>query len=238
MKYEEYTYRNDFRGGPILLNANIVSTVLKEGTIIRTKVGNSPAWYQNIVFKCEDDTVNIALIESYIENIIMLGTNISLKCANEYFEYLFEGVVSGINPEYPSSVTVHVTKASEMINTRTFPRYDVYLASNIKPLWDDSFHFAIVTNICLGGMAFLLKHQFDYGEDLDISVFIPENSQSVCAKGRIIRRSIKTNFIDYSMQFNEMDEQNSIILSNYLTTLEENWITVQNDFFDNIKKYL
>ena len=219
------------------LNAASASSFLKEGTIINTRIGSNSVWYQNIVFKSDGNIVCIRLLDSYLGNMIMPGTGFAIKQTNEYFEYLFEGVVTGIKADFPAYVTIYVNKADEIINTRVFPRYDTYLASNIRPYWDESPYFSIVTNISLGGVAFVSRHQFDYGEECDVSIYLPGSRMILC-KGKVIRRNIKSDYTDYSMQFTEMNEDNSNYLSDYLESLGVKIEKLKSDFFENIKNRL
>lgn len=219
------------------MNAVSVSSILHEGSVIGTKVGTNNIWYRNVVYKCESNNVWLGLTEDYIENLIMNGTRIVLKQTSEYFEYIFEGVVSNIQTEFPAQITVHITKAEEIINTRIFPRYDIYLASDIKPVWDDKNHFSIVTNISLGGIAFASKYVFDYGEECDVVIFLPEGKRVNC-KGKVIRKNDKGEFIDYSMQFVDMDETNNNLVSEYLEMQGEQVDEMASHFVTAIKPYL
>ena len=211
------------------MNAASVSTILKEGTIIYTRLGSNPngAWYQNIVCKSESSTVCIPLIDTYLQSLIMIGTSISLKFGNEYFEYLFEGVVSNIKVDYLGLITVNVNKAEERINTRAYPRYDIYLASTISPLWSETPYFCIVTNLSFIGIAFASKYQFDSGEECDSSIYLP-NHKIIRSKGKIVRKSVFNNIIEYGIHFTELTEENSCLLSDYLTELDEDKVRLQN----------
>lgn len=205
--------------------------------IVNTRVGSGNIWYQNIVYKCEDHQLCLALVQEYLESTVLIGTTIFIKYANEYFEYLFEGKVTDIKISSPSHITLKISNCEEMINTREFPRYDIYLASEISPIWDDVKHFCIAINISLGGMAFVSKHDFDYGEESKIKVFLP-GDKTVAAKGKTIRKSAKNDYICYSMQFTEMTEEGSILLSNYLTHLDDKLTEMRNHFFNEIKPNL
>jgi len=54
------------------LKKDIVSKVLKEGTVVNTKLKNGDIWIQNIVYRTEKHMISIALLNEYLENIIML----------------------------------------------------------------------------------------------------------------------------------------------------------------------
>lgn len=218
------------------MNAVSVSAILHTGSVISTKIGANNIWYRNIVYKCEDNMVSIALIDNYMENLIMPGTKMVLKQTNECFEYIFEGVVSNIQMEVPTQIWVHVNKAEEIINTRVFPRYDTYLASDIKPVCDEKKYFSIVTNISLGGIAFASSHIFDYGEECDVSIFMSREKTVLC-RGKVIRRNNKGDYIDYSMQFVDMDEINNNLVSDYLETHGKNIERLKLYFFDDLNLY-
>ena len=198
-----------------------VPLLLKEGMPVSTKLNcNGSIWHANIVFRVEDNKVFMPLLDCYLENILAVGSGIALKYSNEYYEYLFEGVVSSINPRHPAYITVNVNKVKEVINTRMFPRYDAYLAINIKTPWSGACFFAVATNICFGGILFACPHKFDSGEELEIMIYLPCQSV-ICAKGKIIGKKPRNNLIEYCLQFIDMDEINGSLLSAYFQSLEE-----------------
>jgi hypothetical protein len=219
------------------LNTTVIKYILKEGLLVNTRLGPGNVWYNNIIYKVDDTHIVLSLIDSYLENIIMLNSHLELKYANEFFEYVFEGIVVDINPKHPRSVTVLVKKAEELVNTRFFPRYDTYIASTIKNLWDDVWHFSIVNNICLGGMAFICKHELNYGEEIDICIYLP-NVEVICTRGKVLRKRYTNNLFNYSLQFIQMDEGGSIRLSNYLAIADEINSNLTNFFLEYVKDQL
>lgn len=218
------------------MNLELLLPLLKEGTVVGTRLGTSYAWYQNIIYKNNGDNVYLSIIDSYLENAIMLGTNIYLKFTTELFQYIFEGIVTDINLEFPKLINVRINRGEELVNTRSFPRYDAYIPMNIKSVWDQTFNFSIITNISLIGIAFISKSQFEYGEGCDASVYLPGN-KILEVKGKLVRKTNKGNFIEYGMQFEEMTEQSSLLLSDYFNKLGENELIMENDYHENIKKY-
>lgn len=201
------------------MNVEAVSVILKEGASVSTKIGSGPAWHRNIVYKSEGSFVQLSLIDRYLENLIVTGMHISIKFFNEFFVYLFEGVIHNICAGHPGHVLVKVTDAEEIINTRLSPRYDIYLSANLRPEWDDIIHFSVINDISYGGMAFMCTHRFDYNEEVEITAFLPSN-EIFRTTGKVIRRSIKSGIIDYSMQFIQISEQNCGLLSKYFAHLD------------------
>lgn len=213
------------------------SAILKEGTIVGTKLDVCTAWYRNIIYRCEEDTVLVALLDKYLENLIIPGVRFQIRYFNEYFVYLFDGEVTGIQAQHPAYIQVRITKAEELINSRLSPRYDTYLSVRLKSVWDDTPYFAVATNLSFGGMAFTSTQRFDYGDELELSISFPDNKQ-INAKGKVIRRALKGNSIDYSMQFVEIDEYNTSLLSRHFSSLEDEMLAMQQKFFNEIRDLL
>lgn len=201
------------------MNVEAVSAILKEGSPVSTRIGYGPAWYRNIVYKSEGSLVQLSLIDRYMENTITAGSHVSIKFFNEFFVYLFNGIVHNICAGLPGYIIVQVTEAEEIINTRLSPRYDTYLPASLKPEWDSMSYFSIITDISYGGMAFTCAHRFDSSEDIEVAAFLPSN-QVFQTKGRIVRRNIKSSIIEYSMQFTEINEQSCELLSKYFARLD------------------
>lgn len=209
------------------MNAEAVSAILKEGSPVSTKIGAHPAWYRNIVYKSEGNLVYLSLIDRYLENAVFSGSSISIKYFNEFFVYLFTGVIYNIYAGNPGYVVVQITECEEIINTRLSPRYDIYLPASLKPDWDNLQHFSIITDLSYGGMAFFCSHRFDCNDEIWVDAYLPFN-QIFHTKGKVIRRNIKGSVIDYSMQFTEINEENCGLLSKFFARLDaENAVLYQ-----------
>ncbi len=219
------------------MNPESASSFLKPGTIVNTRVGSNSIWYRNIVYSCQGAEVCLGLTDSYLENIIMPGMKFSIKLTGEYFEYIFEGSVTGIKSYHPARIFIQVGRAQEVINTRAFPRFDAYLSSSLRPLWDSTSHFCITTNISLGGIAFVTKCSYECGDELEVYIFLPGGKLINC-NGKIIRKSVRGELVDYNMQFIEMDEENSNILSDYIEYLDESLTKLKARYINDIQPLL
>ncbi len=217
------------------MNVEAVSAILKEGSSVSTKIGSGPAWYRNIVCKSKGNLVYLPLIDRYLENTVTSGTYIAIKFFNEFFVYLFSGIVHEIYAGYPGYVIVQIADAEEIINTRLSPRYDTYLPANLKPEWDNVYYFSVITDISYGGMAFMCTHRFDYSEEVEVTAYLSVN-QVFQIKGKVIRRSIKNAVIDYSMQFTEISEQSCSLLSKYFSRLDAESAALYQQYLINLNK--
>lgn len=219
------------------MNAEAASTILKEGMVISTRINSSGTWYENIVYKSQSNVVYISLLDNYLENIAVSGTGIILKSSNEYFEYIFEGIIENVSIEHPGYIKVLVKSAEEKLNSRTYPRYDTYLASTIRLPWDDVDYFSIVTNISYGGVAFVAKYEFNTNEKIYISIYLPGH-KVVGARGKIVRKSVRNEFTEYGIHFEEMPEAHRTSVMEFIAKLEKNKQKLQTNYYNNVKKLL
>jgi c-di-GMP-binding flagellar brake protein YcgR len=222
----------------IFLGKDLLYTILKEGTVISTKLSTSNIWHQNIVYKVENKSVSIALIPGFLENIIMPGQTITIKYTSEELEYLFIGIIDDILPQFPSSVKVNIQTIKNLKNSRVFPRYDVYVAANIKYENSDEEFFAIIHDISLIGMGFYSKNNFNIdNEQLCLTIFLP-NKNIIHAKGTINRKNSFDSYTDYGMNYTNMQEENNNSLYAYFSDIEKEKSRYRETFFKSIKKHL
>jgi hypothetical protein len=220
------------------LKKDVASKVLKEGMVVNTKLKNSNIWIRNIVYKAEKNMISVALLNEYLENIIMLGQSITIKYSSEHSEILFEGEIVKIRPEYPSYITIDIKDVKEIKNTRVFPRHDVYLGATVRIPDSPKERFVIIHNISYVGMAFYSKDYFEIDKgELDFSIFLP-NKQSINTRGKINRISPKTDFADYGLQYTAMTEESNNILSFFFNLVDDEKIKLREDFINQVRKHL
>lgn len=220
------------------MGKDLVYTILKEGTVVSTKLATSNIWHQNIVYKVENKSVSIALIPGFLENIIMPGQTITIKYTNEELEYLFIGIIEDITPQFPSSIKVNIRTIKNLKNTRVFPRYDVYVAATIKYENCEEEFFAIIHDISLIGMGFYSKDNFQMNnEQLSLTIFLP-NKKIINAKGIINRKTSFEAYTDYGMKYTNMQEENNNSLYAYFSDIEKEKSRYKDTFFKSIKKHL
>lgn len=201
------------------MNLNKVPSILKKGVMISTMLDSSYVWQKNVVEEAESNIVYISLLDCYVSSLIMQGIEMTLKYTTEYYEYIFQGIVSSISLNNHGHVAVTVNKIEEKINTRAFTRYDIYLPSNIKLESGKTSYFSIVTNISLKGMSFTSNHEFNYDDKCSVAIHLPDMVKlDLC--GSIRRKIFKGSFVDYGMHFYKIPDSTAKNLSNYIMTLE------------------
>jgi hypothetical protein len=213
------------------LKIDKISSIIKKGLTVSTMLNSSYIWHTNKIDKVNKNTIFIPLLESYVSSLIMQGTNMSIKYSTEYYEYIFDGIVSKINLESPGYVSISVNKIEKKINTRAFTRYDIYLPSNIKLTKGKTSYFSVVTNISLKGMSFTSNHEFKYNDMCIVSIHLP-NNETINLHGKIKRKISKDKFLDYGMHFEEISDSNTKKLSEYILSLKNGDLKLQTLFFD------
>lgn len=220
------------------MRKDLMSKVLKEDMVVNTRLSSSNIWIPNVVYKVENHMVTIGLLNEYLENIIMMGQNMTLKVSNPKTEFLFEGEIVEISPDFPSYVTLKIRDIKKLKNIRTFPRYDVYLGAVVKPVDSSEDSFAIVHNLSLVGMAFYSREDYKIGDQgYEFSIYLSD-CKTVKAIGKITRVSIKDHFSDYGFQFTEMNEENNILISNIFNSIEDEKDKIREEFLSCVKKHL
>lgn len=212
-----------------------ISTIFKKGAVISTMLNSSYVWQPNVVEKISKNTVFIPLLDSYVSSLIMQGTTMSIKYSTEYYEYIFEGIISKISLETPGYVVISINKIDKKINTRAFTRYDIYLPSNIKLISGKTSYFSIITNISLKGMSFTSNHEFNYDDLCSVCIHLPSN-EVIDLNGKIKRKIVKDKFLDYGMHFEVISEENTKNLSEYLMSVKNGDSKLQTLFFDDHKE--
>ncbi|MEN8906017.1 MAG: PilZ domain-containing protein [Clostridiales bacterium] len=208
-----------------------ISSVLKKKMAISTMLNSSCVWKPNIIEKVSKNTIYISLLDSYVSSLIMQGTNMSIKYSTEYYEYIFDGIVSKISLDKPKYVAITINKIDKKINTRAFTRYDIYLPSNIKLGTGKTSYFTIITNISLKGMSFTTNHEFNFDDLCDVCIHLP-NNEIINLNGRIKRKIKKDKFLDYGMHFEDISKSDTKTLSEYILSIKNGDSKLQTPFFD------
>ncbi|NMB33729.1 MAG: PilZ domain-containing protein [Clostridium sp.] len=220
------------------MRKDLITKVLKEDTVVNARLSTSSIWMPNIVYKVENQLVYIGLLNEYLENIIMIGQKMFLKTSNSQTEFLFEGDIAKISPDFPSYVAIEIKTIRKLKNTRSSPRHDVYLGALVKPSKTGEEVFSIAHNISLNGMAFYSRSDLAVdNQQIDVWIRLP-NSKTIKTRGKVKRMSIKEHFSDYGFQYTELDNESKTLLSNFFNCLEKEKTKLREEFSNNIKKHL
>lgn len=189
--------------------------------MVGVRVGSAAPWHGNIIYEVSGNSIRIAYMDKFMKGVAEPGCLASLKFSNDYFIYYFSGTVKSISSDIPQSVCLRLDSMEEMINNRLFPRYDVKLKAELKPVWDDEVYECTVTDISYGGAAFVCEHKFDSNEHIEMALQLSGNV-IVKITGKVIRRrSSGSSITDHAAQFIECDNTSNKLLSEYFSRLEE-----------------
>lgn len=199
-----------------LMEGSEYSSVLKEGAVISTRIESSMQWHENVIYRRYDSMIHISMINEYLNDTVSIGKEVYLKANDDYYEYDFKGTISDIRLCSPGYLVVQLQDASEIINTRAFRRYDIFLSSNIRIEEDTADFFSIVTNISLGGAAFISNRHFESGTGASIEINLPDNN-AIHVNGKITRPYLNDEKItSYGFTFTGLDPENARLLSEFI----------------------
>lgn len=204
-----------------VLNTEAFTAVLKEGMMIGIKLGADTPWHGNIIYNVDNTTIRVAYIEKFMKGIAKPECPVLIKYSNDNFFYYYSGRITNVSSNPAGFITIRVETAEEIINNRLFPRYDVRLEAALKPVWDDEIYDCTVTDLSYSGAAFVCAHSFEFNEQIEMSLRLPNNT-AVKITGKVVRRKVsKIASIDHAVQFIECDTDNNRLLSEYFLQLEK-----------------
>ncbi len=207
------------------MNNICISKLIVPGTLVGFRLCNQPSWSLNIVSKCSEDYINLPLTTDLMKACLFIDTKVDIKYQNKFYEYIITGSVVKIELSAAPFITIKIDNVVENHNNRAFPRLDVYLPSTLS--CSTNSYFCTVTNLSLGGIAFLLDRDIDMSMEYEINMLL-EDRESVFAKGTILRKSIKNTLNKYGMMFTFMDEENNNHLYAYLHSLNDSYNTLRS----------
>lgn len=216
------------------MDASTVANILKEGMMVGVKAGSAALWHGSILYEVEGNLIRIPYVEESMKDIEP-GSPLYLKCSNDYFVYYFTGRVKAVDSGLSKSVLSELDNVEEIINTRLFPRYDVKLKADLRPVWSEEAYEATVTDISYGGAAFISEHKFESNENIEMILYLPDD---VCVKvtGKVIRRrSTGSNKINHAAQFIECDNISNRQLSAYFSHLEDKAAKIYQQYLNEYK---
>ncbi len=204
-----------------VLKTEAFTAVLKEGMMIGIKLGTDTPWHGNIIYSIDSTTIRVAYIEKFMKGIVKPECPVLVKYSNDNFFYYYSGRILDVSKSSVGFVTIRVETAEEIINNRLFPRYDVRLEAALKPVWDDEVYLCTVTDLSYSGAAFVCEHSFEYNEQIEMSLKLPNNT-TVKLTGKVVRRKVSTIAeIDHAVQFIECNSDNNKLLSEYFSQIEK-----------------
>lgn len=222
--------------GVIPLNASIVPAVLKEGMMIGVRIGRDSPWHGNIVYEVAGDTVRIAYMDKFMKSLAVSGCPVWVKYSNDFFIYYFHGKVKSISSDYPEYVLIKLETAEEMINNRLYPRYDVRLEADIRPVWDNESYKAVITDLSYGGAAFMCEHKFESNENIEMLIYLPDTEPAKVTGKVIRRRNSGSSQTDHAAQFIECDNASNKQLCEYFKKLENEVSEVYRRYIEKSRR--
>jgi len=214
------------------LNSECISKLIAPGSLVSFRKLNQSAWSLNIITECIEDTICLPFTNDLLRACLFSGTPVDIKFNNQYYEYILNCSVVKIELSRFPYIRVKVHNICESQNHRIFPRLDVYLPAALST--SSSSYYCNVSNLSLGGTAFLIDQEIPENSPCEINILLDDNS-SIYAKGQIVTASTENSLYKYCMMFTFMEEENSNRLYSYLISLENSYAGLRNKYLHNTK---
>lgn len=205
----------------IVLNKICMSKLLYPGSLVSVKVENGLAWSLNIVSGCRNEYIDIPMTQDLLKSFIFIGSDIELKFKNEYYEYIIQGTISKIELCGSPFIRVDIQDIAEAKNSRIFPRRDVYLPATLS-IDSENTYFCTISNISLGGIAFLLDREIKSDTECEANIFLDKDN-TIFVKGSILKSVKLDPFFKFNMKFTYMDEEDSNCLYSYIQAIDKSY---------------
>jgi|LSQX01.3.fsa_nt_gb hypothetical protein len=222
------------------------------GSIIRTKHCDNPNWVTNVIYAINNEyiEIDIGLEKDYVNNLIMVGDTMKCKYTTDEHEFTLTGWVSRIRVEFPQSITIKIHNIEQFKNIRDSYRFDVYLCSVITPKGDENNGvFAIMTNICNTGAAFVVKENIE--SQLGIEDAVKDNlvcefdiyvspSCRIRFEGLIKRKVACEKGMEYGVKIINMGSNDRNTFNEFLKELEKKdkeFYNKRSSFWSKHSKY-
>ncbi len=202
------------------MNSICISKLIIPGALVSFKLSKQSSWSLNIVTQCSEDFIYLPLTPDIMKGCLFTDTGVDIKYNNEYFEYIITGTISKIELSGSPYIKVKINGIVESLNHRIFQRLDVCLPATLCS--DNNSYFCKVSNLSLGGAAFLLDKEIPIKTSCEINILLEDNS-TVYAKGELLRTYKENSLYKYSMMFTFMEEENSNRLHSYLHSLQNSY---------------
>ncbi len=209
------------------MNSICISKLIIPGTLVSFKLFKQSSWSLNIVTQCSEDSINLPLTPDIMKGCLFIDTSVDIKYNNEYFEYIITGTISKIELSGSPYIKVKIHGIVESINHRVFQRLDVCLPATLCS--GNNSYFCKVSNLSLGGAAFLLDKEIPIKTSCEINILLEDNS-TVYAKGELLRTYKENSLYKYSMMFTFMEEENSNRLYSFLYSLENSYNLLRDKY--------
>ncbi len=200
------------------MNKSCISKLILPGSLISIRIGYSHIWHNTIVCRFNDSGLDIPLTSDLVKSCPFKDISAIIKFKNEYFEYIIHGIVTKVELCGSPFIRIQPLDIYGNINNRVFPRHDVYLPATVS-ISNDNTYFCTVSNISLGGIAFLLDKEIPSAIECEANIILNEKT-SIFSKGIILRCSPQASLLEYSMQFTFMNEDDSNNLYEFLYSLD------------------
>ncbi|TYQ13331.1 UNVERIFIED_CONTAM: PilZ domain-containing protein [Acetivibrio alkalicellulosi] len=197
------------------------TSVFKKGAIISIKHRSIFEPFLSIIQKVEGNKIFFKISDIFIKNNVLKGDYLSCHVMQDHYEYVFYGMITDIDINYPWFVEVELENIKKFKNNRKSKRYLVNFQSKIIPQNLNGGIYAIIKNISMTGVSTIFKENISKESLINVTVSASINKtldlEFIARVTRVIKREI---YNEYGLEITKIDDKNKDILEKLIYSLE------------------
>lgn len=211
-------YNLDDKGGLFKFIEKKPSKVIKQGDSIELKHFAIFNYIKGTTSELTDTTFRVQTAEKAADAGIAAGDPVALYYTSGDV-YVVTGEVGTVNKSDPLDITVKVVKIEKLKDLVKEKKHCVAMNSSFKIIGVPEGKPARVKNISFGGIKADCREDIMLEDIVDITIYINKMSK-MPFKGRIVRKNKNGEFFEYGIEYTEMMESSSKLLTGVMYDID------------------
>ncbi|HHW47912.1 MAG TPA: PilZ domain-containing protein [Clostridiaceae bacterium] len=212
-------YNLDEKGGLFKFNVKNPSKVVKQGDNIEFKHFNVFDFIKATVVDVTDSTIKIKSNEKLSDVSFSPGDHVILYYRPSKEFYVVTAEISSVDKNDPLEVTLKVHKIERIKDLVKNKKCCVCFPATVKIIGVPEGRFAAVKNISFGGVKVDCKEEIMMEDIVDVTIKT-DKTNKLSFKGRVVRKNKLENTNEYGIEFSEMTESCSKLLTRIMYEFE------------------
>jgi len=217
VKLEKYNL--DDKGGLFKFNVKNPSKVVKQGDSIEFKHFSVFDFIKAIVLDVTDSAIKIQSNEKLTDANFSPGDHVVLYYRPSKDFYVVTAEVSSVDRNDPLEITLRVHKIEKIKDLVKEKKCCVCYPATVKIIGVPEDKFAAVKNISFGGVKMNCNEDIMMEDIVDITIKT-DKTNKLSFKGRVVRKNKLDNTNEYGIEFSEMTESSTKLLTRIMYEFE------------------
>jgi len=212
-------YNLDDKGGLFKFNVKNPSKVVKQGDGIEFKHFSIFSFIKATVLNVTDSTIKIQLNEKLSNQEFSPGDHVILYYRPSKDFFIVTAEISSIDKNDPLELTLFVHKIEKTKDLVKEKKCCVSYPATVKIIGVPEGKFAAVKIISFGGVKMNCKEDILMEDIVDVTINT-DKVNKLSFKGRVVRKNKLDTTNEYGLEFSELTESNSKLLTRIMYEFE------------------